>query len=90
MDVEPAPLLREAREKDDLEQKISELALERLRAALVDGRQRFVGLLEQVCLQGFEGLLAIPGAILPQTVDQADQAIEALGHARIIPGGLPG
>ncbi len=89
-DVEPPSLLGEAREEKDLEQKIPELSFERFGTVLVHRRERFVGLLQEERLEGLEGLLAVPGALPPQTVDEGDEAIEALGHARIIPGALPG
>ena len=88
-EVEPAAFLGQPREQEDLEEEVAELAGEGLRFALVDRREGFVGLLEKVGLEGVEGLLAIPGTVAAQPFDERGQAIEALGHARIITVGLP-
>ena len=80
VDAEPAALFGELREKEDLEEQVAQLVAQGLRGAAVERGERLVGLLEQVRLQGFEGLLAVPRALAPQAGDERDEPIERFGH----------
>ncbi len=82
--AEPAALLGELREEEDLEEQVAELVAQRARRALVERRERLVGLFEQVRLEGFEGLFPVPRAFAPQAGDERDEAIERFGHGRMI------
>jgi hypothetical protein len=63
VDVEPAALLGDPGEEQDLEEKIAELVAKRLRGVLVERGQRFVGLFEQIRLEGGKALFPVPGAL---------------------------
>ena len=83
-----ADLLGQARVKDDLEQEVAELFLERAWVTGLDRLEDLVGLLEQKGLQGGPGLLAVPRA--PAGTAQAGHHVEesveentgGLGHVR--------
>ncbi len=81
-DAEPSLLGRQAREEENLEEEVSELVAQRVGGALVQGREHLVGLLEQVGTQRLEGLLAVPGALAAEPLDERVEPIEGLGHAR--------
>ncbi len=79
-------------EEDGLEHQVAELFGQAGPIALVDGVQHFVGLFEQIGLDGVEGLFAIPRAAAgsAQPGHDADQALKTfascglgLGHSGV-------
>src|SRR5258706_306561 len=87
---EPAALGGERRQKKDLEQEVPQLVSQRLRIPRVNGLERFVALLEEICPDGFGRLLAVPRAFPPQFLDEGRETGQRLRHSTIIFVATPG
>ena len=71
--VERSGLGAQLRVEDDVQHQVAQLLADALHVAVEDGVRQLVGLLDGVLAQRFEGLLAIPRALLPQFVHDLQQ-----------------
>src|SRR5262249_37682311 len=92
-EVEPSPPRSVPREKENLKEQIPQLLLHFFGRSGIESFQSLVAFLEQERLDRVGGLLAIPGALLSEFLDQGVQLPKRVGHRGIItgdPGGRPG
>ena len=81
LEVAVAPLLEQQRQEVDLEEKVSELAVQRLGIVRQSGVGDLVRLLERVRHDRDRGLLAIPRALAAKVPSQVLEVEKRLGEA---------
>ncbi len=87
-EVESGLLTAQLREEDDLEEEVSELALERLEVALGEGLEDLVALLEKVARERVECLLLVPRSLRAQPPHEALERRD--GGTRVVSEGRCG
>jgi hypothetical protein len=85
VDAESAPLPGDVRVKDHLQEKVAQLAGQRVVVLEVDGLGHFVGFFDGHGLDARMGLLAVPGTS-PRGAQARDQANEVLEEAARVDG----
>ena len=79
IDVERSVFSGDPRHENDLQEQIPELFAELCRIAVRDGFDYLLGFLEEIWVQGVEGLLAVPRTSpgIAQLIHDGDETIKA-------------
>jgi hypothetical protein len=85
-EIEGAALLAEPREKDDLEEEVTELTLELLPILAGESLEDFVALLEKVSSEVAGGLLPVSRALLSKSLHERHESTRGV---RIFHRNLP-